>query len=213
MAFHSAVSTCYPTFKYPARVFQHLSLKHRSLLIKACQGQFDPSVEAPSVLRSLMNDHVTVPNSRSNPPYVTLHLYDLFQQIEKSPEDPLQSAIMIDILRGTPASIDDFNAFKTDGWAKEISLSQTPNTSTVDYTYFFDPRINTPPHPLLPHNKKTQILIYNRFRMLREKLIEHRPLHFSRFTHKNMSDDTRNAFSRSTGIDMSYGAPIFGQDN
>jgi hypothetical protein len=106
-----------------------------------------------------MDDLVVIPEMRGSS-YIQIHLYEIFDYIDRSPEDPLSSAIMIDILRGTAASDNDFQAFKRDGWAKEIILSETPNTSTVDYTYFFDPRINTPPHPLLPHNKKTQILIF-----------------------------------------------------
>jgi len=209
MSFKHSVATCYPKFAHAYRLFEQLSLKQRSLLIKSCQAQTIPT-DPSSTLYKLLSEELVIEFQRGD--YRTIPLREIFTLIVKSPNEPLQSAIMLDILRGTPAGHQEFIDIKSQGWVKEIDLSHTKRDNSIDFGYFFDPTATTPPHPDLVHNPLAHRQVWNRFRQLRELLIEHRPLHFARYTHKNMSNETRRNFERSSGISLE-GVPIWGQDD
>jgi len=191
---------------------EQLSLKQRSNLIKACQGQFTPSV--PSPLRTLLSEEVTFlnPNRSSGPEFVTTELYNIFDHFMLYPDEPCQSAILLDLLRGCPADKHDFAMFKNDGWTKEIILSQTPNNEHFNFDYFFDLSVPGPFHHLVPDNFQSRVKIVKRFHQFKRNFEQYNPILFPRYTHKNMSFSTRREYERSTNIDLEN-VPIFGQDD
>jgi len=209
MDFNNAVKTCYPKFHKAYKLFEQLPLSQRSLLIKACQAQTVP--QDPSTTLYKLLSQTAVFNYRNQ--FHAVPLREIFAIIEKSPNDPMQSAILLDILRGCPATDQDMTAFRTQGWIKEIDLSHTPNTCTIDFSFFFDLNANAnPPHPYIPDNPFSRIKIANVFRQLRQFLTEFKPTIYARYTHKNMSYSTRRAFERSTRSSLDD-VPIFGQDD
>jgi len=209
MNFNHAVKTCYPTFHNAYKVFNQLPLQQRSLLIKACQAQTVPIDPSTTLYKLLSPQCVFFYRSQ----YYVVALREIFGIIGLSPDDPLQSAILLDILRGCPATDQDISAFRTVGWIKEIDLSHTPNTSNIDFSYFFNLNSYAPsPHPHIPENQLARIKIANVFRQLREFLYEFQPLYYARYTHKNMSRSTRRAYEQSTKESLSD-TPIFGQDD
>jgi hypothetical protein len=202
MHFQRIVSTCYPQYRIAAEVMEQLSLKQRSNLIKACQGQFTPSV--PSPLRTLLSEEVTFlnPNRSSGPEFVTTPLYNIFDHFMLYPDEPCQSAILLDLLRGCPADKRDFAMFKDDGWTKEIILSQTPNDEHFNFDYFFDLSVPGPFHPLVPDNFQSRVKIVKRFHQFKRNFEQYNPILYPRYTHKNMSFSTRREYERSTNIDL-----------
>jgi len=210
MSFQHFVSTCYPRFRNAAHIMEQLSLTDRSNLIKACQGQFNPGI--PSPLRTLLSNQVTFTGRGSNNAVITIPLYAIFDFFEHYPDDPCESAIMLDLLRGCPASQDDFKAFREKGWVKEIVLSHTPNTDVFNFDYFFQLNAPTPFHPLIPDNLPVRIKIIKRFQILKNSYMQYRPTIYPRYTHRNMSFSTRREYERSTNSSLEN-VPIFGQDD
>jgi len=210
MQFQRIVSTCYPNFRKAALVMEQLSLKHRSNLIKACQGQFVPSI--PSPLRTLLDEEVTFRNPSEGPEFITTLLYNIFDHFQLYPDEPCQSAILLDLLRGCPAVAEDFRSFKADGWTKEIVLSQTPNNEHYNFDYFFQLNTSGPFHPLVPDNFPARVKIVKRFQMFKDQFVQYNPILYPRYAHKNMSFSTRRAYEKSTNIDLEN-TPIFGQDD
>jgi hypothetical protein len=142
----------------------------------------------------------------------SIPLHDVFSLFQISPDDPCQSAILLDLLRSAPAHDADFRQFKIDGWVKEIDLSHQINLCEVNFNYFFDLTDPNPLHPLLPDNQIARAIINRKLNSFRRNFIQYRPTLYSRHTHKNMSYSTRRRFERSTGIPLD-GIPIFGQDD
>jgi hypothetical protein len=188
---------------------EYLSLKDRSNLIKACQGQFVPNI--PSPLRTLLSYDVTFLDPRSGD-YKTTPLYTIFDYFEMYPDEPCQSAILLDLLRGCPASQEDFDEFRSVGWRKEVVLSQTPNTDYYNFDYFFQLNTSTTFHPLVPDNFEARVKIIKRFQSFKNQFMQYKPILYPRYTHKNMSFSTRRAYEASTNISLE-GVPIFGQDD
>jgi len=211
MDYQRFVSICYPSFRDAAFVFEQLTLKQRALLIKTCQAQRVPRPN--STLHNLTAEKITIMTTRTNKHAIrTIHLHDVFSYINKTPEDPCVSAILLDLLRCCPASTIDYSAFVNDGWTKEIILSETPNRETFSFDYFFD---LTYPHPfyhLVPDNQVARAQINRRFHVLKKIYLERKVQMYPRATHKNMSRETRREYERSTKDNLE-GIPIFGQDD
>lgn len=158
-----------------------------------------------------MNYRVTYinPNTkRANSHY----LWNVLPSFSVDIQDPLQSAIILDICRCSRLDQDQVHEAIIDGWAKEIKLSHTPNHGEVDFAPFFSTNIRRSIHPLLPFNHLAQASIYRRFMNLKSTMLRVKPRLFARYTRKNMSRSTRRDFERHSGISLED-IPIFGQDD
>jgi len=212
MDFDRVVSTCYPNYRDASAVIKQLTLSHRSLLIKSCQAQMNPT-DPSSTLFKLQNIDVTYILPRTQGRTVRTHkLYDVLPLLGISLTDPCEAAIVLDILRGAPVTPFDYNSFRFIGWTKEIDLSHALNSSHIDFDYFFNLDPTKGPHPFLPENPFARTKIYKTLWNFRAQYAQRRPLLYSRYTHKNMSFQTRREYERSTKISLE-GAPIFGQDD
>jgi hypothetical protein len=214
MDYQRYVSICYPSFRVAAKVIEQLHLKQRAFLIKACQAQHIPR-DPETTLHHLLKEYVTyILPERTKNITRTVQLWEIFADIHLSPEEPCQAAILLDLLRAAPVSEDQFRESSDNGWTKEIDLSHTRNNATINFDYFFyrDFGIKTVAHPLLPDNIIAREKIIRRFESIRRQFQQYSPTLFARYSHKNMSFDTRRQYERSSGISLE-GVPIFGQDD
>lgn len=138
---------------------------------------------------------------------------DFFQRLSVSPGDVLESAILLDILRGAPPSHHDQDMFRIKGWRTEIMLSEDSKRPDIDFfPLFYDLRRSI--HPSLPYNEQTAFYVRRRFQQFRDRLIRHPPTFFARATHKNMSRSTRRHYEETFGGNLCVlDRGIFGQDD
>lgn len=212
------VFLCYPTYKRVARAITELPFKARSLLIKQCQAQYDISYPLPTptpTLVKLLDAHppVVVSDIHGTAQHKVLNLRDFFSYFELSVADPVQSPILLDLLRGMTVTKQDANVLKHDGWIKEISLAEScSRVAQINFRPFFQ-SIPDFVHPDIPYDIITLIRIRNCFRRLRDNIIRSKKLWYPRGTHKNMSWSTRRSFEEHFGEGSLDGVPIFGQDD
>jgi hypothetical protein len=207
------LSTCYPDFKMLIRALRTIPLSTRSSLIKICQAQYQFVQDSDSSLRRLFSSMPPVTIELDFNRWCTIPIIDVFPQLGVNVQCPLQSAIALDIIRSAPVSLEEQKEFITKGWNTEIALLQSSRPTQIDFSPLFDgsPR---PIHHTFPYNPKSSYIISQIFHRYRERLIHHTPTYYSRFTHKNMSRDTRREFCEKFGTDLpSRIWPIFGQDD
>jgi hypothetical protein len=128
--------------------------------------------------------------------------------------DPLESSIILDIMRALPVQEYEIQEAKDASWWKEIILAEgIRRPSSIRWKKFFDDSDDQipiaddlPPHP-------------NMLRYIRRVFTHFRNSYFSgtremwpRSTHKNMSRDTRRDYETQASEDISDVA-IFGQDD
>lgn len=216
MTLSHLVHLALPQFRLLTTAIEEIPLKARSLLIKQCQAQYDvPEVNpvpTPTIIYLLESHPPVVFNYRSALTIVKLR--DFFRHFGTSVEDPVQSALILDFLRGLPVSTLDRNSFRRDGWVKEIKLGWDRKTPQVNFRPFFF-QSSDPIHPLLPHNITNLFRIRNKLRGFRDRLVRDSPRWFPRATHKNMSRSTRRSYEENFPGSMldNSAIPIFGQDD
>lgn len=203
--------TVYPQFEKYIRVAEDLPISTRSLLIKLCQAQtIPPPYTTLGKLLDTLPPHITLRGRYQRP----ISIRDLLIETGFDPSDPLDSAILLDISRGVSASDTDISTTKNQSWGKEIKLAQgTYRDIPVDWRAIFHPdpryRLNRI-HPMLPPNRPMCSFIHLKLRRLREKI--RGTTLYSRYTHKNISKDTRRQYEQVFKDDLD-GVQILGQDD
>jgi len=201
----------YPNYKDVVLLVSELPIRHRSLLIKLCQAQVLPS-EFPSTLQSLLDDLPPVlMRSGSHKAYTTLR--EALQELDSDLQDPLTSAIILDIARGVTAAADEVYEIKQESWAKEVALSGGTHVDHgVNWDVFFGTEGNCREqlHANIPANPTMARTIRRDFHRFRERI--RGTTLFSRYTHKNMPYSTRREYELMTGESLEQ-IPIFGQDD
>nr|WOK58270.1 MAG: hypothetical protein [Armillaria mellea ambi-like virus 5] len=204
-------SLVYPKYRTVIRSLSKLPLSARSLLIKACQSQSWPNPGSFSTLRRMIEEHPPV--------FVRDPLPDIIPFSNFVPvfnlrlDDPLESAIILDISRGLPLpTLDDVLEAQRASWSKEVRLVHgVKRESRVNWSVFF--REGCQELPIadgVPPNPAMARRIHHQLKQFRSKIRGRR--FYPRATHKNMSRATRREFEAATGITLE-GVPIFGQDN
>jgi hypothetical protein len=210
-----SIILCYPHLTPFIRTVPKLPLKTRSILIKQCQAQYDVIEPVPTPLPTIVKllDDLPEVCYLEGTMETRLQARHFFQHMGLSVNDPLQSAIIIDILRGSPVTPDDKRTFINNGWYKEINLgcyrSREPEINFDEF--FYD--TGSPVHPSIPTNRLALIRVRTRFRQFRDRLLSDNSLHYPRASHKNMSRDTRRQFENHFGEGALSGIDIFGQDD
>lgn len=209
----SSFELVYPMFKSLIRSSRSLPLSARSLIIKCCQAQRWPSDDPSTVLYGLLINHppVQLQIAKDRREIIPLIEFGAYFNIQF---DNLNSAIILDIMRGLPLPAHERHVAIWDSWIKEIGLSEgVHRQSRVNWKVFFG-SMSTP----ATASVSTQLPINpNNINMIRLQLdIFRRKYHsrtlFARATHKNMSRSTRREFENATSMDIED-VPIFGQDD
>jgi hypothetical protein len=151
---------------------------------------------------------VSVPVNR----VALIKVWEVFSTYGVDIQDPLESAIILDIIRSSPTTTEDTKLFTTKGWITEAKLIDTRKEAQCNFRCFFD--LSVPPnvHPLLPSNEKSRFLIYRTFLAYKEQLSSSPPIYYPRYKHKNMSRSTRRDFEERFDTSLED-FPIFGQDD
>jgi len=156
---------------------------------------------------------VAPPGSGRNAEQVRLiPLYQLFADYELNFSDPYVCACVLDIARGAPSSVNLDKDLMEQCWHKEISLAFTPKSPEVNFRPFFFRDSVSFIHPLIPINPPRLEEIRSAFERFRERI--RGSTMYSRYTHKNMSWDTRRQaeIQLETSLPQKE-LPIFGQDD
>lgn len=204
----------YPVYTQFIRGVSTIPLTARSLIIKACQAQVWPSDPENSTLYRMIEKHpdVMIRAPCSDNGLRRLPLIDIIPFFSLDLQDPLESAIILDICRGMPLPKEEVQKTRDSSWAKEITLSQgtAKERSQVNWDVIFDPSChNLPLFPSAEPNPNMARKIFNQLVRFREQVRGRR--YYPRATHKNMSRSTRREFeSQFHSLD---GTPIFGQDD
>lgn len=206
----------YPSYAHVIQRSSLLPLSSKSLIVKACQAQKWPS-DREDTLYKLMALHSDVPILSSNistTEYVKLLDWAYEMDIVEAITDPLESCIILDIMRALPLPSWEIQEAKLASWCKEIVLAEgIRRPSNIQWRLFFndeDPTI--PIADDLPPNPGTLRSIRRVFKQLREHYTSKMQEMWPRATHKNMSRDTRREYELSSREDISD-VPIFGQDD
>jgi hypothetical protein len=212
MPIQSFMSSVYPKLAHFMEACRFLPLSGRSLVIKACQAQQWPTNE-DDTLYKLFTAH---------PDFVyclgdqlkSIRFYDLPDLL---PDDitfshPIESAILLDIMRALPLPIYEIDQAKIASWNKEIGLAEgCCRPKNIRWSMFFDQSDpSTPISDDLPANPNMLKSIRRILWSFRESC-EGRTL-WPRATHKNMSRSTRREYEDYFNDDLSD-VPIFGQDD
>jgi len=204
----------YPLFSVLTDAMFFLPWSARSLLVKVCQAQCLPTT---GNLYILIRDHLDVPvappGAGRNKDQVTLiPLLELFMQFELDFTDPYVCACVLDIARGAPSDGNLDKDLMIKCWNKEISLAFTPKSPEVNFRPFFFRDSTRHIHPLVPINPPRLEEIRVAFEIFRERI--RGSTMYSRYTHKNMSWDTRRQAELMLETDLPQAdLPIFGQDD
>jgi len=193
-----------------ASAVKTLPLSARSLLIKQCQAQttLDPKDDSPLAHLFLQHPEVTYEARQG---YKTIDLIHFMSEFDVDPTDPLESAIILDVIRCAPMDGYEMIDARKKGWCTEIKLAETTGRPAINFFPFFFPQCTDDPiHPDIPSNPRNLRRIQHRFRKFRENY-EGRIL-YARATHKNMSSSTRRSFEQTFGASLDNFA-IFGQDD
>lgn len=211
--FAKAITICYPSFNLLGRALRTIPLSARSLLIKTCQAQYQPVANDGSPLSSLLSQHppITICTSRDVNQSYFVGLCDILPQCEVNCQDPISSAIILDIIRSSPVDSQDRVNFINKGWITEVRLAETPGEPSCDFSSLFRGGDN-PIHPSLPHNPASAYRIRRRLEVFRATMKRWRQRLYPRATHKNMSRDTRRHFEEHFQTSLEHD-PIFGQDD
>jgi hypothetical protein len=208
----------FPRYRTLLQSIPQIPLTARSLLIKQCQAQYDimdPIPDPTPTLIRLLDNHppiVIFENELTNGPMV-LELRSFFSTLNVSVADPLESALVLDFLRGLPVKETDRIEFIEKGWVKEIILGyQAGRVPEVNFHPFFH-NVADVIHPHLPPNPIALIRIRQKFRRMKETLLKYPPTFYPRSSHKNMSNSTRRDFEKYFGHGTLDQDPIFGQDD
>lgn len=78
-------------------------------------------------------------------------------------DDPLQSVLILNLLRGLPVENHDIESFKAAGWVKEISLGWNARAPEVNFHPFFF-LSKDPIHKEIPYNLTSLLRVRNAFR-------------------------------------------------
>jgi hypothetical protein len=138
-------------------------------------------------------------------------LHEVFHYAEVDPTTPLDSAIILDILRSS--DLDDFivEDAKAKGWIGEIRLAISKEIPECNFfPFFFPSSFSDNIHESLPIRPDLCTRVYHRFKKFREEIPER--FIYPRATHKNMSRSTRRDFEEQFKTSISE-FPIFGQDD
>jgi hypothetical protein len=211
----SYISMAYPYYESFADTMRYLPLSSRSVLIKCCQAQCFPS-SANSVLSNLIDKEppVIITYSR-NIPSGTYTLRSILQILDFDPNDPLESAICLDIIRFSEVEPVEVELAKEKGWWKEIDLAMGHfREENINWEVIFGEERSRyryqSLHPDLPPNFNMANDIYNSLCRFRAQLVD--STIYSRASHKNMSWQTRREFESTTRSSLD-GEGIFGQDD
>nr|WOK58268.1 MAG: hypothetical protein [Armillaria mellea ambi-like virus 4] len=203
-------SLAYPKYRTVIRSLSHLPLSARSLLIKASQAQSWPPPDSHSTLRRMIEEHPPIYIHDPFPEIIPLSNFAPHFNLDL--QDPLESAILLDIARGLPLpTIYDVIEAKNSSWNKELRLLHGVKKETVvNWDVFFKEGCqHLPMADGIPPNPRMASNIFHRLKRFRENIRGKR--YFPRATHKNMSRSTRRDFE-SQGASL-VEIPIFGQDN
>lgn len=201
----------YPRYRSAIRTIATLPLSARTLLIKACQAQSWPAPDSFSTLRNMINKHPDVLVYEPLPQY--LPFGEFAPHFNLTFRDPLESAIILDICRGTPLpSFQDVYEAQSLSWAKEIKLVYgTKREARVNWDVFFvEGCQELPIADGVPPNPSMARRIHHQLKRFRDSTRGRR--FYPRATHRNMSRSTRRDYEGATGQSLD-GIPIFGQDN
>jgi len=206
----------YPSYALLIQRSSLIPLSSRSIIVKACQAQKWPQTVEDTLYR-LLSNHPDVPVKSSNlstVEFIPLINWAYEMDIIETITDPLESGIILDIMRSLPLPDYEIEDAKNSSWWKEIRLAEgISRPSNIDWKLFFDDR--DPAIPVaddLPSNRNMVRYIRRTFASIRRFYeAEMREL-WPRATHKNMSRDTRRYYELSTREDISD-VPIFGQDD
>jgi len=208
----SFIDLVYPEYALFTRSSGLLPLSARSLIVKACQSQKFPTTPG-NTLYDLFVAHPDVPvvdqyNNGFHFRSLLAFLYDFDLHLD----DPLESAIVLDLMRALPVDHSMMNEEKLKSWAKELVLAEgVSRPNQIRWSAFFDE--SDPILPIandLPPNP-------NMIRTIRRILLSFRSevegtVMWPRATHKNMSRDTRRRYEEHSAIRLNDVA-IFGQDD
>jgi hypothetical protein len=207
----------YPVYAQFIRGLSTTALSARSLIIKACQAQYWPELSdaGRSTLLEMIIKHppvlLRVPNHGRI--LKSLDLIEVIPYYNLDLQDPLESAIILDICRGLPLPDFEVAEARLASWIKEISLSQGTayTTSKVDWRVIFDPAFHSSslfegadPNPNMARK------IYHQLVQFRDQFNGRRL--YPRCTHKNMSRSTRRSYEDTFDDDLEN-TSIFGQDD
>jgi len=204
------ISTCYPEFKQLCHAVELLPLSARSLLIKLCQAQSYSYPDDDSPLSNLISQHPPVLVKQSGT-IKEVSLHSVFHIAEVNPVDPLDSAIILDILRSS--DLDDIvvEDARAKGWVTEMKLAVTKVIPECNFFPFLFPQsFHDPIHESLPIRPDLCARIHRRFENFRKSI--EGSWFYPRATHKNMSRDTRRDFEHHFESNLED-FPIFGQDD
>jgi hypothetical protein len=206
-------STVYPQYSTLIRFVEGLPLSTRSLLIKLCQSQSVPTHEHSS-LATLIDKEGPFRVQVNQRTVDTLSLRDALNIYNFNPYDPLDSAILLDICRGTSTSSFEISAIKEKSWCTEINLVQ--GVFREDYIHWntifseHEPDRHLPLHHLLPSNPSISNTLHYVLRAFRAR-IAGSTLH-PRYGRKNMSRATRRDYEQTFGESLED-VPIFSQED
>jgi len=208
------LSGLYPDYRILIRQSVTLSLKARSLVVKACQAQSWP-VDPNSTLYKLM-DPIKIILYLGPRNQLCLPLLD-YAPHYRFEFDELTSTILLDIMRGLEVPEFERKEAVLASWAKEICLSESKKRESAirwDYIFDFQAPLDEPIDVagLLPSNPTSLRMIRNRLQVFKRRYSKTIRILHARATHKNMSRGTRRDFERKTDIDLE-GVAIFGQDD
>lgn len=201
----------YPRYRSVIRSILGLPLSARTLLIKACQAQSWPSPDSFSTLRRMIDEHPYVLITEPLPVYLPFGEFGPHFNLEL--QNPLESAILLDICRGLPLpTTEEVFEAQAASWAKEIKLVHGhKREARVNWDVFFvDGCQELPIADGVPPNPSMARRIHHQLKRFRDKIRGRR--FYPRATHRNMSRSTRREYEQSTGKSLG-GIPIFGQDN
>jgi len=201
----------YPAYKDVVQLVSEIPMRHRSLLIKLSQAQAMPST-FPGTLQTLLDELpevlITYGGRKTYMP-----LRSTLEQLDFDLADPLTSAIILDIARGVSVSADEVIEIREDSWGKELALIGGSHIEHgVNWEPFFgdESEVWNSIHPNIPVNPTMARTINRDFRRFREKIRD--STFFSRYSHKNMPQETRREYEVYTGESLQE-IPIFGQDD
>jgi len=206
-------STVYPQYSTIIRFVGGLPLSTRSLLIKLCQSQSVPT-DVDSSLATLIDQEGPFRVQINQRTVDTLSLRDALDMYNFNPYDPLDSAILLDICRGTSTSSFEIHAMKEKSWCTEINLVQGSfREESIHWESIFSehgPDRMLPLHPSLPANPSIANTLHYILRAFRAR-IRGTTLH-PRYGRKNMSFSTRREYEQTFGESLED-VPIFSQED
>jgi hypothetical protein len=128
--------------------------------------------------------------------------------------DPLESSIILDIMRALPVQDYELEEARNASWWKEIILAEgVRRPSSIKWKKFFDESdIREPIADDLPAHPNMLRYIRRTLTQFRNSFLDTTREMWPRSTHKNMSRDTRREYEKSANEDISQVA-IFGQDD